>query len=212
MKFVLKERKINEQQSEETKKPALAFNVKMSPEAFLRVTPPGADIEKRAKMAVGDFSLEKAGEMYIVVDPNSGRVTEHGGRARATAAKNAGYSKLPFVVKLPLESQEIPWEQMPYDIKQEGGGNGVISKVDDIEFISTVKQTNYSEEKDLYKTLLNGPNGPVVGDIVSTGQQIKRAASLGILRNKKIIKPKPGKDAYSKNIDDFIVISLEDVK
>jgi hypothetical protein len=124
MRFVLKEiKKITE--SEAGTKKVNKFTVAANPEIFLKLTPNDkeAQIDLRAT-SIGAFSKEKAGDMFLTVDPSSGKIIQHSGRARSQAAKNSGQQKIEITLRIPDGHQPVSWEQLPNEFIQQDDSQG----------------------------------------------------------------------------------------
>jgi hypothetical protein len=113
MKLILRERKFLKEENNSQK--SLSFRVKIDPQLFLNLTPndEAAQIKLRATHAVGQFSQEKAGDMFLTVQPSSGKVIEHSGRARSQAAVNAGTEKVAITIRLPEGHPPVSWQSLP---------------------------------------------------------------------------------------------------
>ena len=125
MKFILKTKnKVNENTSQATK--ATSFLVKISPQVFLELTPSDAraDIGIRA-ISIGNFSKEKAGNMFLMIDPKTGTVINHSGRARSQSAINSKVSEIQIEIRLPEGHSPVSWEQLPNTFHQQDGSKTV---------------------------------------------------------------------------------------
>jgi len=129
------------------------FTAQIAPQDFINLTyspQDQEDIEARKK-SKGQFSLEKAGELLLVIG-RDGKVLQHSGRYRSSAAKDAGIAALP--IKIRLEPPEIKWQdvadkltnQFGVSTNQDGQSTTVNKEV--IKNISTQEK-----EQDLYRRL-----------------------------------------------------------
>lgn len=123
MKFVIRERK---SLKESSSAPTRTFRVKISPETFLALTPSDAraDIGIRA-ISIGSFSQKEAGDMFLAIDPKSGQVLQHSGRARSQAAINSKVPEIEINIRIPENYPAATWEQMPSTFRQQEGSNAV---------------------------------------------------------------------------------------
>ena len=126
MRIVLREK--NKLQEIESTEKGLEFKTRVSPKVFLDLTPPEATIKARAERVVGKFDPAKAGTIYLGIDPQTGEVIEHGGRARSQAAINSGLEKIDVSIKLKLGSPPISWDELPEKFHQQDGGANSVNK------------------------------------------------------------------------------------
>jgi hypothetical protein len=180
MKLVIRERKVLKEQ-EEKSKPSLEFKTTLDPANFLALTPPDETIKKRAEKVVGKFDPAKAGVIYLAIDPKTGEVVEHGGRARSQAAINSGLSAITVSVKLKLGSEPMSWNDLPKMFVQQEGSKKV-SK-DEFQFVGLpAKESPY-----IYKLAI--VNGDKITPL-SLGQNkesLKRLKRLGFPPNRIVI-------------------------
>jgi hypothetical protein len=131
MKFVLKSKKDLSEVVGQGGDAATSFRVKIDPQLFLKLTPSdeGAQIDIRAA-SIGKFSKEKAGDMFLTVQPSSGKVVNHSGRARSQSAVKSGVSEIEITIRLPDGHGPVSWENLPdtftqQDSQQKPGVNRV---------------------------------------------------------------------------------------
>lgn len=125
MKFVIKSKKALAE-AEAKSGASRSFKVKTSPQVFLALTPSDAraDIGIRA-VSIGEFSKEKAGNMFLMVDPKTGSIVNHSGRARSQAAINSKVSEIEIEIRIPDGHSPVAWEDLPNTFHQQEGSNTV---------------------------------------------------------------------------------------
>lgn len=109
------------------------FSVEMNPKDFNRLTPYEETIGSRAeKISATGYSPIKAsaeGGYSLLLDPKTGKVLEHQGRARASAAASAGFNTIPVTIKIANTttgaSQNTSWAELPDKFIQQNGRNTV---------------------------------------------------------------------------------------
>ena len=129
MKLILREKKKKLTEAEAFTK-SKDFRVIVDPQVILDLTPPEETIPARAK-SIGKFSQRQAdlgGGIYLGIDPKSGEVIEHGGRARSQAAINSGEATVLANVRIPHEAAAVSWDELPSIFKQQEGGANRVPK------------------------------------------------------------------------------------
>jgi len=157
MKLILKEKKKSLQEADQPQK-ANRFRVRVDPQVILDLTPPEKSIAVRAQ-GLGKFSQIQAdvgGGIYVAVDPSTGEVIEHGGRARSQAAINSGLKSILASVAIPHEAKPMTWEELPNTFYQQEGGSKAVPKT----------AFEYIPEKDDVKDILG------LGDDVATFETV----------------------------------------
>lgn len=127
MKLILKTKnRVNENSQQTTK--ATFFRVTVSPKVFLALTPSDArsQIDLRAAViaSTGGFSQEKAGDMFLTVDPRTGEIINHSGRARSKAA-DGKVPQIEITIRLPEGHAPVSWADLPDKFNQQEGSNRV---------------------------------------------------------------------------------------
>ncbi len=180
----------------ESSKKSTVFIIETSPLIFLKLAEKDENLQKRSEMAVGVFDPSKAGDIFLGLNPKTGKITEHSGRARSLSASKQLKS---YQIKI-RTTQETTWDQIPDRIISEDGTK-TFSKN---EIFSLVSIPDNKEEKDSYKLVLNGT-------LLSLAYNVKKLKSIkNTLKNKQIAKIKPGKDLNSTNLEDYDILSDED--
>ena len=110
-------------------KPQKIWQVEIAPQDFLNLAEKsyGDDVETRSQL--GTFQKHLSGNMLLVVDPNTGEITSHAGRARAQLAAKSNLSKIKIQIKIDEEKfPPIAWSKLPNTFYQQSGGGNTVSK------------------------------------------------------------------------------------
>lgn len=131
MRFVIRERKtLKENTISESK---TSWKTTTDPRNFLALAKhdPTGGAEKRSTL-YGDFDPTKMrGEIQLTIDPKTGRVESHDGRARALMAiKTEGVDKIPVTININEEKHPpCTWESLPEYFTPEDGRDGYVQKL-----------------------------------------------------------------------------------
>jgi hypothetical protein len=180
----------------EASKKTSVFTIKTKPLTFLQLAKEDENLQKRSEKVVGTFDQSKAGEIFIGLDPKTGKVIEHSGRARSLAASKQLET---YEIKI-RTTEEVTWDEIPDIITSEDGSK----KFNKNEIFTLISATQKEEPKRSYKLILNGKLLTLSHNLINL-RRIKDS-----LANKEIAKIKPGKDINSTNIEDYDILSAEE--
>ena len=131
-RLMLKERKYLKENIDLSDKSEF-FTVEMNPEDFIKLTPYEETIKSRAeKITTTGYSPIKAsaeGGFNLLLDPDTGKILAHQGRARAYAASKSGVNLIPVTIKIHHSktgaSRFVSWNELPDSFVQQEGSNTV---------------------------------------------------------------------------------------
>lgn len=128
MKVKLKTKILRENIKQETR---LNWKVTTDPANFLAL----ARLDKSGNMqaraaSYGKFDPEKAEYMQLSIDPNTGRVTYHEGRARSQVAINSGVKQVELTIQVDQDKtdKKFTWNDLPEYFLPEDGRDGYVAK------------------------------------------------------------------------------------
>jgi hypothetical protein len=206
MRLILKEKKTLKEVEDPSSVSSKEFNVLIKPQDFLNLTPPDPTIKARAQY-IGDFDIKKAEGMFLGINPETGEVIEHGGRARAQAAKTQGkYEKIPIVIKLATGYGSMTWGSLPKTFTQQEGGSNTVQK-NQLELVGIPQ-----DEPRTYRVKMKKGDSWILLGMLYNPQAIRNAfGNTGMPEGRKILKPKPGAKPSSRELNDFEELSDEEV-
>ena len=149
------------------------WKVTTNPENFLNLAKADTtgNVQLRAK-TFGKFDPEKAGYIQLIIDPNTGKVTSHDGRARSQMALNSGVKEIELTIKIDSEkaTRQWTWAELPSYFTPEDDRGGHVAK-SEFKLKKESSEVNFedilklgSTPKIFQRVVLQNPSGPFVRD------------------------------------------------